>query len=269
MVLQTEDNCTASLKGTVFRKSKIHRFDSKGVPVEAWLANGEERTIRKFKEGDLYYKLKISGLRLYMNKGEAKDLEPGNSTELGTLRVLYNSGGGDQFMELPLSISVSSEGGTSTVLGCRVAASKDKCEGVSMTFNENKGTCEHSEVCDEWLDFAELPEGGATWEGERTGFCTDNVGSHVRDIKIAQAEGDIKVENSGMAVKCCFPKTMMSLRCFDFEEVAEYSAWDGDRNGQCDMKFGGQLQGLILSQGQVPPVGGETNGLMIRCCYPY
>ncbi|HXH74497.1 MAG TPA: hypothetical protein VNJ08_06005 [Bacteriovoracaceae bacterium] len=134
---------------------------------------------------------------------------------------------------------------------------------IAQTF---KSSCD--DVCDDWLPMAG-DEDETDWVGERTGNCSDNIGSHLRDINLGQLHTEHEIDTNSMKIRCCFPKTMMSTRCHDYDKVAELGQWSDNVQGYCDMKAGGNLQSLLLSQEQIAGGTAEVNGLMIRCCYPF
>lgn len=264
MILSDPANCKASLEGS-FRKSQIRNpGKDAGHKVELWTALDGARASLKLKEGDTYYKLQVSSLRLFMNKG-AETVPEGTWAEQGLLRVRL-SGSGEHVLDVPLTVNLLTGEGLSTIIGCRASADPVICDSMGMLYDELKGNCYSEDVCDDVLVLANDGEED-DWMGERKGLCMENVGSHIRDIAISQKERD-SIQSTGNSIRCCYPRNRMSVRCHELEEIAEYGAWEGDLPGECDMKPGGILQMFILGQGEVAPLH-ETTTLMIRCCYPY
>lgn len=269
MVLATGDNCRLSVTGS-FKKSQINMKEKQdGLPVEVWVGDGLTKVSGKLKDGDSYYKLKIQSVRLFMDKGAAQDLPQGRSSELGTLRVKYNAGaGGDMFLDLPLRVSViTNMNGQSTILTCQVPVSEDYCDAVGMTYDSGTGGCGYEVTCMEWTELASADD---EWTGEAGDKCWDNYGSHLRELTLTQGrpEQGVNLESNGMLARCCFPRNMMSVQCYDFETAAEPQAWEGNKEAFCNLQADGLLSGVIFSQKQTE-VGSEVNGLMIRCCYPW
>jgi hypothetical protein len=264
LILQSESNCALSFKND-FTKSAIHDPDSQeGLPIEIWMGQN-----KKIQDGDTYYKLKILSLRLFMDQGEAANFPEGHGTELGHLKVRYNAASTEMNLNIPISVSFRTNStGLSSVLGCRPAVAADLCQSVGMLYNATTGQCTYEEVCDGQLSMAG-EDGEEDWIGERSANCSDNLGSHMRDISLSQMRTNSGIDTNGMKIKCCAPKTDISVRCFNYQEIAQPNDWQGDVQAYCNMRAGGYLQGLLLSQMRISASSTEVNGLVIRCCYPY
>jgi hypothetical protein len=273
MILEKGQNCDLTLAGDGSELATFSKVDiqdprkQEGFKVEVWTGSANKREQRKFKDGDRFHKMQIQTIRLFLDKVAGPSVE-GNNTEMGTLKIKYSLRGHGQFMDLPLTVRYSTaQNGTSTFTGCRVAVTPGLCASVGQLFDEKSGQCTFPMVCDPALTLADISE-ETGWTGDREARCADNIGSHMRDIKFSQGIDEFG-ETNGMEVVCCYPKTMLSVRCMDIQEVADFSRWEGDREAACSAYPGGYLEGAVLSQGQQASTQSEFNGLMIRCCYPY
>lgn len=268
MILANENNCRFSVSGD-FYKSKISDKDKhQGLPVQVWLSDGTNKTRSILKDGDLYYKLRIQSVRLFMDYGDpTKEMPDGVTSQLGTLRVKYKvEDGGDYVLDLPLRVTArTNASGKSSVLTCQLPVEEKHCEAVNMVYDEASGKCEYLVAC---MDLNEVADKEEEWSGEVSDKCDDNLGSHLRDIILTQAQIGPNLESNGMITKCCFPRTMYAIKCLDFETTAEAAAWIGNRDAFCNLEKEGQLTGVLFSQLQLA-TGTEVNGLMIRCCYPF